>query len=398
MGTLLPHKMAAAAATVARASRTRYPGEQRKQKRDTFEILSRRDLIFECNVERQVLSAIGLQWVNRKLAITAKRLCFCRVNGEESTVIDYVPLHEIKSLYAVEGKEGKLSSEGKDSTLPTTPSLSYSRLIAVDRDPFALQDDDKHPDSVLIIETDPDGFNAGRQSVICFESKEMRDTAHTLLKKHRLQALEEQAQIANPGRFRQAQRRALMIYESFPLQILAMLAILGSFVVSLVQAQMQVDIATHKCYDPLNLAKKEVCRAPLIFWWSEVLFTFVFAAEVSLAMFALGRRRFFASTSNIFDFIIVILCAVSVLVDEVPHYGEVRMLRVLRLLRVFTLIERISPLRIMLNALANAAMPVALVFLLLFLVLAVFSLVATELFSEVAYMYLRRMIQRKSYV
>ena len=86
------------------------------------------------------------------------------------------------------------------------------------------------------------------------------------------------------------------------------------------------------------------------------------------------------------------------LVDEVPHYGEVRMLRVLRLLRVFTLIERISPLRIMLNALANAAMPVALVFLLLFLVLAVFSLVATELFSEVAYMYLRRMIQRKSYV
>ena len=367
-------KMATAAAvTASRAGRGIHSDGHKRQRKLCLEIVPCQDVIKGWDVSRQIVSAIGLQWTRKKLVLTAEHMFFCRSDQADHTVVDSLPMHEIDNIIPLSSTTLPSERKGAGSF-----STKY-QIIAVDRDPFELQEDDKDPDSVLVISTISDDYKAGRQTVISFGSKAERNAALTLLKNLIEQSKRKQDRIANPGLIHRAQRKARVLYESTLVQSTAILVIIGSFFASLVEGQINPGIDVSNCS---NL-QSSICQASVIFWWIETIFTFMFAAEVCLAMFALGIRDFFASASNLFDFTIVVLCIISVVISEFPHSGSLRMMRVLRIARVFTLIKRIQPLRIMLVALANSALPVVFVFLLLFLVLAVFSLIATELFREV---------------
>jgi Ca2+-binding EF-hand superfamily protein len=339
------------------------PDEHRKQRKEHLEIDPFRDVIKNWDVSRQLVSAIGLQWVRRKLVLTSERLLLCKADQTENVIVDYVPLHEIENITPLSSERGGTPN----SKVARSPSVKH--ILAVDRDPFELQEDDKDPNMVLVVATIPDGHNAGRQAVILFGSRKERDDALPVLKKMVKHALQEQARIANPGRIQQAQRRAVKIYESSPVQTASIGIIIGSFLASLAEAQMPAG-------DPL------MPRHFSTFWWVELFFTAGFFSELCLAIFAFGPRTFFATSVNVFDACIVILCVVSIVLNELPYLASLRMVRVLRLARVLSLIKRIRALNILLVALANSVFPVVLIFLLLALVLAMLALIATELFRE----------------
>ena len=62
-------------------------------------------------MERQIKSALGLQWCSRKLMLTKERLCFCKSLQQDGqgiaeetvandVIIDFIPMFEITNLKA----------------------------------------------------------------------------------------------------------------------------------------------------------------------------------------------------------------------------------------------------------------------------------------------------------
>ena len=330
-----------------------------------------------CLVSRQVASALGVQWKEKTLILTDERLCFCKTGQDGSDlVVDFIPMHEIERVTPIAAGHPD-STEQRMSKRRGSPS-NPNYIISVERDPFQLEEDEKDPNRVLLIETVPDGHNSGRPSVIHFESKQERDVILAEIRKLNVQALETQYKIENPGRFRLLQRRAFLLYHSGPVQGVAIFGIVGSFLVSLVASHL----ASHSSYSECSpFGTDQNCLSYRVLWWLENGFIVLFGSEVSLAMIALGVHAFFSDMAMVFDAGVVALCIASVALTEIPNFGAVRMLRVLRLIRVFTLMKRLDSLRILVKALGNSIVPVVYSFLLLFLILAVFSLIATELFA-----------------
>ena len=372
--------MSAMAALVARRRQQMLAGSSftksvgRLQKRP--DVVDAATVSSRCLVSRQVASALGVQWKEKTLILTDARLCFCKTGQDGSDlVVDFIPMHEIARATPIAGNLDSTENRMSKRRSPT-PNSHY--IISVERDPFQLEEDEKDPNRVLLIETVPDGHNSGRPSVIHFESKQERDVILAEIRKLNVQALETQYKIENPGRFRLLQRRAFLLYHSGPVQGVAIFGIVGSFLVSLVASHL----ASHSNYSECSpFGTDQNCLSYRVLWWLENGFIVLFGSEVSLAMIALGVHAFFSDMAMVFDAGVVALCITSVALTEIPNFGAVRMFRVLRLVRVFTLMKRLDSLRILVKALGNSIVPVIYSFLLLFLILAVFSLIATELFA-----------------
>jgi len=99
----------------------------------------------------------------------------------------------------------------------------------------------------------------------------------------------------------------------------------------------------------------------------------VFVIEIATKLFAF-RGRFFSSTWNVFDFLIVAIALV-------PASGPLEVLRVLRILRVLRLISLIPQLRVVAEALLSAVPGIVSVAGLMSIIFYVFSVMATELFG-----------------
>ena len=375
--------LAVAAATTAARGRSE---EQDSQSRH---VLPKQEFLKTCQVERQIKSALGLQWCSRKLILTKESLCFCkslqqdgRGIAEETVandvIIDFIPMFEITNVKAPDS-----ASTGGASSASAT---RVERKLGASGANFDLsglaEHDDLDTSRVLVISTVEDGHNNGREDALYFESANVRNQWFTLLQAIRKQVRDEWERQNNPRWehrvWIRARRSVKSAYESWQLQTFVTIILVASFFTAIISAQMRTD-PDNLC-TPMSV--EDSCRTFRIFWWLELTFTIFFGLEVCMAFVALGFWGFCAHGSNIFDAIVVAICIASTVLEEIPHMGSLRMLRVLRLVRVFTLMKRLAPLRILLRALGNSAMPVMFVFLLLFLVLAVFSLIATEFFRE----------------
>jgi hypothetical protein len=120
----------------------------------------------------------------------------------------------------------------------------------------------------------------------------------------------------------------------------------------------------------------------LIFYWANIFFTFVFAAECLLKLVGLGVRQYFDNMWCRFDFLLV-LGSIASLVASLGGLGALfrifRIGRVLRLVRFSPGLSRLlRTLIISLPSLGNVAG-------LLFLVIYVFAIIAMNLFSGMRY-------------
>jgi hypothetical protein len=165
------------------------------------------------------------------------------------------------------------------------------------------------------------------------------------------------------------QRHLLGLYQSPIIQTATLTVIVASFLTSLVHSQMRPEHGS---------------RMQLSFLRLEEIYAGLFTLEVSLALFALGPNKYFSRKSNIFDVIVVVVCLGALIFEEMPSgVSAFRFLRIARLARIFGMLREVYNLRVLIISLSNATVPVLYSFLLMGVVLSMFAVVATELFSEV---------------
>ena len=119
--------------------------------------------------------------------------------------------------------------------------------------------------------------------------------------------------------------------------------------------------------------------------WSNYFFTFIFGWECVFKMYALAPSRYFTSGWNKFDFFIVTISFVDVLMTQLAGLIEfpagilriLRIFRIFRILRAFRIFKSLKDLQNIAIALANSAGQVMNLTLLLMLLFFIFGVLGT---------------------
>lgn len=118
---------------------------------------------------------------------------------------------------------------------------------------------------------------------------------------------------------------------------------------------------------------------PLVFLIFEHLFTWAFFLELMFNMYGHLGKGFWSSYWNVFDFIVVFTSIISMFVNSLPGFTALRLLRAFRVIRLF---RRVPSLRIVITAMIASLNAVSSVFIILFLVLGIWSILGVNFFSE----------------
>lgn len=160
------------------------------------------------------------------------------------------------------------------------------------------------------------------------------------------------------------QDRARAFYKDTKVEIGVAALILGNFLTNVIQATI----------DP------QQDKYAALFDGIDVFFTSAFTFELMLNMYGSWFWAFWQSAWNVFDFVVV---SIALLVSiKVPLPGPFTMLRMLRVFRVFRLFKRVRSLKKIMDSLARAIPGVINAFIILILVMCIYSILAVEFFSR----------------
>jgi hypothetical protein len=131
-------------------------------------------------------------------------------------------------------------------------------------------------------------------------------------------------------------------------------------------------------------------------FWCNVVFLFVFISEAVIKLLALGPRWYFVDPWNMFDFVVVLLSCVMLVVDSMNgdwtcatktggdiNVPALSMLRVFRIARVFRLVRRLKGLRQMIETLIISLPSLSNIALLIGIILVIFSVLCVTFFYNV---------------
>lgn len=118
---------------------------------------------------------------------------------------------------------------------------------------------------------------------------------------------------------------------------------------------------------------------------SEIVFTIIFDVEMILKFLGL-RAKYFASTSNVFDFMINIVTTASVIIDYLPDSTlsigiNLQMLRVFRLFRLVRLLRQFPRLKRVVGSIVLSVPGIVQLLVFLFFYMMLFSLLGMQLFG-----------------
>ena len=160
------------------------------------------------------------------------------------------------------------------------------------------------------------------------------------------------------------QPAAYRFYTDLNCQVVVAALIGLNFLMSILQAQIGINQNTR--------------REMKIFGACESFFFYVFWCELLLNMYSSWFWKFWKSSWNVFDFVVVMVCTV----DEINiELGPLRMLRMLRAFRVFRLFKRVKSLNKIIVSLGKAVPGVSNAFFIMFLVMCIYAILGYEFFS-----------------
>ena len=116
-----------------------------------------------------------------------------------------------------------------------------------------------------------------------------------------------------------------------------------------------------------------------------IVFAGIFTVEAVIKIIAQGKE-YFRESWNIFDFIVVIATLIGILLDlttSVQTGGKTTLIRAFRVIRVFRIIKRFHFLKIIIDTLIITLPSLANVGGLLLLILYVYSILGTHLYSGI---------------
>jgi len=153
-------------------------------------------------------------------------------------------------------------------------------------------------------------------------------------------------------------------YEKQFIQIVVAGLIFGNFIVSALQAQL--------------LPEKE---EPLgyVFFAFEIIFNGAFTIELLANMYGNYLLRFWRSAWNIFDFVIVVISLLAIVLEDLPG---ISVLRLFRAFRVFRLFKRIKSLRLIIVGVLASLPGVCHAFVVLTLIMSIWSIMGVNFFGD----------------
>jgi len=123
----------------------------------------------------------------------------------------------------------------------------------------------------------------------------------------------------------------------------------------------------------------------------ELVFSFVYVAEVGLTLCVYSWAEYWSSRSNQFDFMTTWLLMASSIMDEIAETGSVdvkrymNILRLLRLLRVLKQLKRLEAVQFMMQTITKLLMASQDILILLGVVVFFFATMSTQLWGGILY-------------
>jgi len=114
---------------------------------------------------------------------------------------------------------------------------------------------------------------------------------------------------------------------------------------------------------------------------SEDFFNIMFLLELLVNMYGSWMRRFFLSKWNRFDCVVVLIGALDLC--RVPLPGPLKLVRMLRAFRVFRLFGKVESIKKILIMIRRAIPGVVSAFILLFIVLCIYSVLSVDFFRNI---------------
>jgi len=301
---------------------------------------------------------------------------------------DYIPLVEITSVqWEFQSKE-KVQSKDKDSTkdgdwVARKPSLGEKLIEFLEQWTGMDMDGNGTAGGVILPDFDPEvtevhliiltvdgGHNSGRAYV----HRMPTDMAQTWLDSiiqgvHNAKRRRQQEELARHSTLSRCQNGCKMFYNSNAFQTAVALLIVFSFGNELAETQILPDVGS--------------AQADL-FMEIDLATTFFFTLELLLNIFAHSQNfyhEFVSHVSNWFDVFVVVISIFNAIFSasgkEVPGAKVVRLLRLGRVMRVFTAFKNLHK---MVSAIEAAFVPVCNAFLLLLIITSVYAVLGTNFF------------------
>jgi len=160
------------------------------------------------------------------------------------------------------------------------------------------------------------------------------------------------------------QRKAALLYLDIRVQVFVACLIAANFLANIIEEWV----------DPAGTEHEAVWKV------FDNMFNVLFSMELLLNMYGFWFRRFWKSAWNVFDFVVVSVGLLGLF--EVPLPGPLGMLRMLRAFRVFRLFKRVKSLNKLMVTLAKAVPGVVNAFLIVVIVMCIYSILGVEFFSD----------------
>ena len=122
--------------------------------------------------------------------------------------------------------------------------------------------------------------------------------------------------------------------------------------------------------------------------WANLCFTVIFAIEATLKLIGLGAKQYFDSKLNLFDFVVVAVSVTGTVIDFVAGDASAALVsalmvfRVARVLRICRLALRFAGIKRLLQTLLFTLPAVMNVFMLLFLMIFIFTVLGMSFFGK----------------
>ena len=311
--------------------------------------------------------------------LTADAIYFGKIDTDK--LIDHIPISEIEHVEPLHEPERKIRSDNKSAEILSIRTIRES-AAKKQLEKQTSNDQRTNPSSAgsfrmlqrtgstslaeleisFIIRTSESGINSGRPVVLRAKtSAEMHEWIDVLEGAVRAAYQKAHAHETSWYRWRKAARE---LYHSDRCQYAVGIVILGSYMMSIANAQILPPAGSQAHYD---------------FFVLEIIFSAVFALELALNMFGTWYWDFVSDAWNIFDSVVVVVSIISLVEEGLPAVNVLRLFRVFKMVRLF---KKLVALRILINALLSSIVPVLYSFVILLLVTSLYAIIATEVFGE----------------
>ncbi len=288
----------------------------------------------------------------RRVVITNDYIIFTEVDQQE--IIDFIPIADI---FSVDDLDGITSGSGVQE------NQNQANIASLETVASTL--------SAFQIRTVHMGYNCGRKYCLQAESDPQCEELITLLDKLAVAARRRKE---SKTAFQRSREAVLAIYVSTPFQMCSALLIFLNFFNSAVEAQLADEI------DDDDGARTRIGQ--LIDMGNTIL-TSLFVLELGINLYAHWFCEFFSTWMNIWDAVIVMLSVASLGPLQLAMPVTIlRFFRVVRILRVLKIFSRLPELKRIISALSHSLIPMLNAFLIVLVVMAIYSIVGVTYFRD----------------